>query len=355
VTLKANYDNDEIWPILATMRFVFAMWVLFDHTYNFGPHSRAMPILSSSGLMPVMCFLAISGYSIRHSIEAQPDGYLKRRFWRIAPTNFASVALAISAYSVLGPVLIDGYGNQFQKPDVFSWIIYLIPAQSVFPVFIPVLFPTWSLSIEIMYYILAPWLLRASTKTLLGIVLFSAAGFACWNYLPAGFAPRYVAEATTGVGIAVFAWAWLSGWMAYKRKDPIFFIVFWSIGCVCVFQQPYGFQLNDATSKVATYVTWLATMATLFFPMHFGLSPRVRKIMSYIGDLSFPLYLVQYPVLFALTSSVWKAHPDWNFGVLHVLISIVAAVLVLHLCDRPFRRFGRSKTVAQSTMSHGIS
>jgi len=103
------------------------------------------------------------------------------------------------------------------------------------------------------------------------------------------------------------------------------------------------FKLNDATSKVATYVTWLATMATLFFPMHFGLSRESRKIMSYIGDLSFPLYLVQYPVAVCSDKFRLESHPDWEFRRSSRFDLIVAAVLVLHLSDRPFRRFGAVK------------
>src|SRR5216683_2604116 len=95
----------SIWSILAGLRFFFATWVLFAHTYNFGLPSRAMPVPSQSGLVAVLCFFAISGFSIHHSITKQPNGYFERRFWRIFPTNFTAVTMALVAYAVLGPNL----------------------------------------------------------------------------------------------------------------------------------------------------------------------------------------------------------------------------------------------------------
>jgi peptidoglycan/LPS O-acetylase OafA/YrhL len=97
--------------ILAALRFFFAFCVLCDHTYIFGPASRAMPVLSLSGLMPVTCFLSISGFSIHHSISSQPVGYFARRFWRIVPTNIVAVAIAFFAYQYFG-FLTDGVGHQ---------------------------------------------------------------------------------------------------------------------------------------------------------------------------------------------------------------------------------------------------
>ena len=56
-----NMPPRGFWPVLGALRFLLAMWVLFDHTYNFGPADRAIPVLTRSGLMAVMCFFVISG------------------------------------------------------------------------------------------------------------------------------------------------------------------------------------------------------------------------------------------------------------------------------------------------------
>src|ERR1700733_8297278 len=86
-------QNSNIWPLLAGLRFFFAAWVLFDHTYNFGPADRAMPVFTKSGLVAVLCFFVISGFSIHYSIATKPAGYLTRRFWRIMPSQVLSVVV----------------------------------------------------------------------------------------------------------------------------------------------------------------------------------------------------------------------------------------------------------------------
>ena len=54
--LERLEGESNIWPLLAGLRFFFATWVLFDHTYNFGPADRAMPIFTKSGLVADVLF-----------------------------------------------------------------------------------------------------------------------------------------------------------------------------------------------------------------------------------------------------------------------------------------------------------
>jgi peptidoglycan/LPS O-acetylase OafA/YrhL len=334
--------GENFWPILAGLRFFFAFWVLCDHTYIFGPASRAMPVLSLSGLMPVTCFLSISGFSIHHSICTQPVGYFARRFWRIFPTNIATVAIAFFAYQYFG-FLTDGAGHQVPPPDLKTWLVYLIPAQAVIYAFMPVLFPSWSLSIEVIYYLIAPILVRTRANVIVLLAMLSAAAFATWNYFPRQWAPEYVAEATNGIGLAVFAWAWLSGWIAYSaRHSNLSLALFLVAGCLCVLGQPYGFGLLDKVANVSAYATWLITTLILFKRPKIRMGPSLRRALNYLGDISFPLYLCHFPILFVLTSSVFKSSPGLNYGVTQVAIALLAAAALLHFVDRPFRKTARS-------------
>src|SRR5438445_222723 len=96
--IAARKVSKELWASLSATRFFLATWVLFAHTYNFGTAARAMPVPSSNALVSVYCFLAISGFSIHHSISAQPQNYGGRRVARILPSHLASVLLALIAY-----------------------------------------------------------------------------------------------------------------------------------------------------------------------------------------------------------------------------------------------------------------
>jgi peptidoglycan/LPS O-acetylase OafA/YrhL len=330
---ERSIQNSNIWPLLAGLRFFFAIWVLFDHTYNFGPVQRAMPIFTKSGLVAVLCFFVISGFSIHHSIAGRPKGYGGRRFWRIAPTNVLAVAIGWFAYAVLG--LSGGYGTPPVTPTAIQWIGSLLLLQCLFPVAIHFLFPAWSLSIEVLYYLAAPILVkqRDNVATLVGAAL-SCLLFVMWPFIR----DIYIAEPNYLVAAAAFLWAWLAGWLAYSHRGDRFMVVGFMIGgWLGIWTQAKFFGIVDFTSGAANVLAWALTLLIVFFQIGMPASDRSKMILNYLGEISYPLYLLHYPVLFALTSSVFKAHPEWNYGIVQVFVALAVAVLGYHFVDRPLR------------------
>jgi peptidoglycan/LPS O-acetylase OafA/YrhL len=326
-------QNSNIWPLLAGLRFFFAMWVLFDHTYNFGPVERAMPIFTKSGLVAVMCFFVVSGFSIHHSIASQPKGYGSRRFWRIAPTNVLAVAIGWIAYVVLG--LSGGYGTPPAPLTAVHWIGSLLLLQCVFPVAISFLFPAWSLSIEVVYYLMAPILVRRRDS----IAIPVAAGLSCLLFVIWPFIQDiYIAVPTYLIAAAAFLWAWLAGWLAYSFPGNRWMLAaFTGGGLLGIWTQAKYFGIVDFKSGAANVLAWALTIAVAFLGIGLPASGKFKASLNYLGDISFPLYLLHYPVLFALTSSVFKFHPEWNYGIVQVIIALAVAALVHHFVDRPLR------------------
>jgi peptidoglycan/LPS O-acetylase OafA/YrhL len=331
--LERLEGESNIWPLLAGLRFFFATWVLFDHTYNFGPANRAMPIFTKSGLVAVMCFFVISGFSIHHSIANRPQGYGARRFWRIAPTNALAVAIGWLAYVVLG--LSGGYGTPPIAPTAIQWIGSLLLLQCVFPVAIHFLFPAWSLSIEVLYYLAAPILVKHRDNIAIPIAAaLSCLLFVLWPFIR----DVYIAEPTYLIAAAAFLWAWLAGWLAYSYRGNHFLVAGFSVGgFLGIWTQAKYFAIVDFTSGAANLLAWALTLLIVFYRVGAPASERGNKVLNYLGEISYPLYLLHYPVLFALTSSLFKAQPNWNYGFIQVIISLGVAVLAYHLVDRPLR------------------
>ena len=78
---------------------------------------------------------------------------------------------------------------------------------------------------------------------------------------------------------------------------------------------------------------------------------RSAKICKWLGEISYPLYIVQYPIVFTLFGG-WKTnHPEASYGELWVvnigtiLLSIFLAWAALKLYDIPLRKYliGKSK------------
>ncbi len=245
------------------------MWVLFDHTCNFGPADLAIPVVTKSGLMAVICFFVISGFSIRQSIETKPTGYLRRRFWRIFPINALAVFIGWFAWSALG--LSGGYGTPPFKITTRDFVGCLLLLEAFLPIMIPFFFPAWSLSLEAPYHVCAPLLQRSPFSS-----VHSSA--------EAAYADRR---------------AMLNG----GRIIP-------------------------------------------------HLMARLAALLKYLGEISYPIYLLHYPVLFVLTSSVLKTYAQFNNGAVHLVVALLAAALAYQYADKPRRTFGsQAKTAALGSES----
>ena len=333
-----NVPPRGFWPVLGALRFLLAMWVLFDHTYNFGPADRAIPVLTRSGLMAVMCFFVISGFSIHHSIATRPAGYFRRRLLRIFPLNALAVLIGWFGWSVLG--LSGGYGTPAVPPSVWQFIGCIFLLEAFFPIMIGFLYPAWSLSIEAVYYLLAPLFRKIEGRRYIpGIMIVSGLLFVAWPLIRDEYVAGRNSYWLTGI---VMLWAWLAGWVAYTNAGNRRYLVSLGIaGLASVATQARFFDVTKISSAAVNGVAWIGPLMLVFYRIG-DVGGRVAAVFDYLGEISFPLYILHYPVLFVVSSSLFKAHPNLNYGITQVAISLAAAALAYHLVDRPLRMPGAS-------------
>ncbi|CCD99983.1 acyltransferase [Bradyrhizobium sp. STM 3809] len=335
-------DRDGLWPLLAGFRFAFSLWVLCAHTYSFAEHP--LPVPSVSGAMPVLCFFAISGFSIHHSIATEPAGYLRRRFWRVYPTNFATVSMALVAYLILGPELksaVGHAGGEIIPP--LTWIGSYLLLQTVLPIMVPLMFPAWSLSIEVAYYALAPLLRRASLRMLLVISALSLLGFCGLHLLKGTVLETLVFQKTVFFHALSIFWAFACGWIAYANAGRVrLMLIFAASAPLAVASYPPFFNIEGWFTIMATLLAWFVVVAILFLQPTLAFRRPVATTLNYLGDLGYPLYLSHYPVMFIVASTLLRDQHARFDGVIYGLCAFVVAIAIYHIVDRPLRRFGRS-------------
>lgn len=166
---------------LDSLRAIAALIVVFFHLN--GEHPAILPKLASFGWIGVDLFFVISGAVIAFSAEALYGNgeagwkwkYTVRRFSRIYPLFFIS--------SVIFLVVSQGFWRQPNSQIVVQILTHLTMTHS----FLPTAFQglnhvTWSLAIEVQYYILIALVIaqirQAPTIVILGVALLIA--FA-WN------------------------------------------------------------------------------------------------------------------------------------------------------------------------------
>ncbi|MFC9496780.1 acyltransferase family protein [Streptomyces sp. NPDC056982] len=164
---------------LTGMRFVAALAVFVHHTTGLAPGSglAQAPVLfpySTMGVNGVGFFFVLSGFLLAwgHRPGTRRGLFYWRRAGRIWPAHLAATIPCVWVFYLWGGV----------PTDAFSFVTSLLLVQTWFPGVVP-MFPgngvAWTLSVEVFFYLLFPWVigpaLRLRTRTL---ALLAASGLA---------------------------------------------------------------------------------------------------------------------------------------------------------------------------------
>lgn len=132
----------------------------------------------------VIVFFLLSGFSIAHSLSRnkQPLPFYKRRLVRIYPPYLAALlwaGLVFIATLAIFPQWYDGSLTEYSFIRTMQMNDYLEPGQIVRNLFyMPgngFITPFWSLTYEVIFYLLAPFLLRkVHIYALVSLLLFAA-------------------------------------------------------------------------------------------------------------------------------------------------------------------------------------
>jgi peptidoglycan/LPS O-acetylase OafA/YrhL len=281
------------WELLAGLRFILAAIVICGHvTFYFANVDPVTVWLGNlGGKAAVVGFLLVSGYSIAASIAKRPDGFYRRRLWRIYPLYILAILFASGVEIASGGVAhmpsgasVTGNGAVVALGNALLLQTFLVK---------PMAFdgPVWSLAVEVSYYVAAPLLLRLDRHVLLGVLALSALAY---------IAPRHddwgpVYFAFSRLNALIFAWAWLMGFLlhgARQRGLPVLFAV---AGAGFIALNPFN---NPEALAPVTFLAALGCVVAAGTVSPAWQVPRWgRRVLLYLGDLSYPLYLIHFPAL----------------------------------------------------------
>ncbi|BDI33393.1 hypothetical protein CCAX7_54440 [Capsulimonas corticalis] len=119
-------------------------------------------------------------------------------------------------------------------------------------------------------------------------------------------------------------WSWLIGFLIYRHQSESWV---WILALVSG-----GFLISHYDLGVCVYSGYMYTLAVVVIMMVKTLPAWLNKISGYLGDLSYPLYLVHFPTMLLLACS-GRTAPSW----LLVLGAVIMTLLVYHVIDKPYR------------------
>ena len=366
ISAAAFADTKPHYDLLDGLRGVAALMVIFYHVFEAFATS---PIDQrfNHGYLAVDFFFILSGFVIGYAYDDRwktmtTKDFIKRRLIRLHPMVVLGAVLGVIAFCIQGCEKWDGTQVSISMVMLALLInLFLIPAVPGSGPEIrgngemyPLNGPSWSLFFEyignIMY---ALFIRRMSTKALTALVVLAGIGlasFAIFNFSGAGH---------LGVGWTMEEYNLIGGFLRVLFSFSIGLLMsrvfkpipvkgaFWicSLAIVVLLSMPYvgngeALWMNGIYDSVC---------AILIFPMlvYLGASGKTTdkhsaRICKFLGDISYPLYMVHYPLIYLYFGWVKKENltfaEAWPEAVALVVGSIVLAYISLKLYDEPVRR-----------------
>ena len=367
ISAAAFADTKPHYDLLDGLRGVAALMVIFYHVFEAFATS---PIDQrfNHGYLAVDFFFILSGFVIGYAYDDRwktmtTKDFIKRRLIRLHPMVVLGAVLGVIAFCIQGCEKWDGTQVSISMVMLALLInLFLIPAVPGSGPEIrgngemyPLNGPSWSLFFEyignIMY---ALFIRRMSTKALTALVVLAGIGlasFAIFNFSGAGHLGVWwtMEEYNLIGGFLRVLFSFSIGLLMSRVFKPIPVKgAFWicSLAIVVLLSMPYvgngeALWMNGIYDSVC---------AILIFPMlvYLGASGKTTdkhsaRICKFLGDISYPLYMVHYPLIYLYFGWVKKENltfaEAWPEALALVIGSIVLAYISLKLYDEPVRRY----------------
>jgi peptidoglycan/LPS O-acetylase OafA/YrhL len=335
---------------LTSLRFFAAVAVVMVHFRAFFDLPSKIEGLASLGYVGVTFFFALSGFVLAWTAKPGDTARLfySRRFARIWPAHVTVTALMVPVIYLAGKVPLWA-----ALPFVLTLTHVWIPATAWHTAFYP---PAWSLAAEAFFYALFPLLIRVARRqqhlrylaaataamiVMTALAVVSLLPDTTWGYLLVTNPLYRLGEFALGMLLGI---AMRRGWRA---KWPTWIP---AAGCAFAYLALLVFAPHDSRDNIPRFFTnsallpfFLAIIAAAATADIEGRRTLLRKrSLVILGDRSFALYLIHWPLIVALQAAVAgrSLNPAVNVALLIGLLA--ASVGVAHLLyvavERPAER-----------------
>lgn len=343
---------------LNIIRFVLALGViLFHYGVNYFPFDvPPIKTIVLNSAFRVSFFFFISGFVMslvynRQGIELNPARFYRRRLSRIYPVYLLAFVLTL-----LVVVLLKG-----AAPKGLNILLHAVGLQSLNPGHVLDLnYPTWSISVELVFYLLFPFLLRRTrTLSLRSLVVVTVvlwvlqslqhilfveyvysgtkvseefiSTFPLWH-LPTFFAGMTVARLTAQEAVPQVIRATPLAWF--------FFSILLFLLIVIVPNPVLKYIHNGLLSPL---------FALMIVSLYYDRSAFHRflshPLLSRLGDLSYGLFIFQYPVWVICTAMAGDSFvKTTQFFILYLAILLLVSWAMNTYFEKPMMRRLRAQS-----------
>lgn len=381
ISAAAFADTKPHYNLLDGLRGVAALMVIWYHVFE-GFATTPIDQHFNHGYLAVDFFFILSGFVVGYAYDDRwkqktltLKDFFKRRLIRLHPMVVLGVVLGVVTYCMQGRVQWDGTQVSISMVVLaFVLNLFLIPALPGSGAEVrgngemyPLNGPNWSLFFEYIGNILyALFIRRMSTAALRVLVIvtgvelasFAIGNFSGYGHLGVGWS---LSEYNLPGGLLRVLFSFSMGLLLSRGFKPVPVRgAFWicSLVLVVLLSIPHvgggqALWLNGLYDSVCIIVIF----PTLVYLAASGQTTdkRSTQICKFLGDISYPLYVVHYPFMYLFYAWLWKGEESipysqaWPWSLVLFFGNILLAYLCLRLYDEPVRRYLTKRFLPKKT------
>ncbi len=364
---SAFADSKPHYHILNGLRGVAALMVIWYHVFE-AFATTPFDQKFNHGYLAVDFFFILSGFVIGYAYDDRWNkmgikDFFKRRLIRLHPMIILGTVFGVITFLIQGSEQWDGTKVSLSMVMLAMLLhLFLIPATPGSGAEVrgngemfPLNGPSWSLFFEYIGNIFyALFLRKLSTKALAAVVTVSGIGLASYavfnlsgyGHLGVGWS---LADNNLLGGSLRLMFAFSAGLLLSRVFKPANIKgAFWicSLAIIVLLSMPY----IGNEEKMWMNGLYDALCTILVFPalVFWGASGKIKgefsaKMCKFLGDISYPLYIIHYPFMYLFYWWIWKNEltfsQTWPMALLLFFGNSLLAYICLKLYDEPVRKY----------------
>lgn len=369
-------DSKPHYALLDGLRGVAALLVVWYHIFEGFQFAGNKPVIDfiNHGYLAVDFFFILSGFVVGYAYDNRwgktltLGGFFRRRLIRLQPMVIMGAVIGAASFLISGMERWDGtHATLWLTFLAFVCGCLMLPALPGMPrevrgngEMFPLNGPCWSLFFEYVGNIVYALFIRRLSTRLLAVLSFALCCALTWFAVTdqSGYG-------SIGVGWTVDRTNILGGMLRMLCPFTMGVLMsrlfkplrqargaFWTSAALLliIFHVPY-IHSDGALSLNGIFET-ACIIAVFPLVVWYAASGKTTDIAStricrFLGDISYPLYIVHYPLMYAfymwlIKTRQYTLHETWPAALAAVTASIILAWLCLKLYDMPVRKWLRN-------------
>lgn len=366
-------DTKPHYALLDGLRGVAAMLVVWYHVFEGFQFAGNKPVIDfiNHGYLAVDFFFMLSGFVIGYAYDDRwgksltMSGFFRRRLIRLHPMVMLGALIGAVSFLLTGMERWDGTHSTLLLTLialVCSWL--MIPALPGMQrdvrgngEMFPLNGPCWSLFFEyignILYAIIIRRLSTRALAWLTALLCCALTWFAVTNQSGYGsIGVGWTLDTTNLLGGTLrMLCPFTIGMLMSRVFKPIKNVrgAFWI--CTIILLVLFHVPFIDGGTPMSLNGIFEAACIICIFPIIVWLGASgtttdntSRRICRFLGDISFPLYIVHYPLMYAfymwlIKTELYTFSETWPIAISTIACSVCIAWLSLRFYDEPVRKW----------------